>query len=562
MQFFAHHVTVFSDINYAAAIKTAGVVLASVMLSHAAFSKDINTTIDSVVVYPVGAMVTRIATLDIPAGATEIELVNLPGALKLQDLQLQILDESVEIGQVSLNQKQQRDAYNEKVTVIREKITAEEFNKQILADENEAAKLRLKFIESVSQGYAKEAWTAGAKGTTNVSSWNDALALIQSGSNDANQLIRNNSQNINTINKEISKLKRQLSHAHGVSLASSELNVTVNAKKAASTKVLLHYYQAKANWKPSYEARLDSNSGSLSLAQQAIVNQSTDENWNNVKLILSTSEPTGELEAPKIYSEILNLYNPALKQKRASFNDTAMSLRSSLEEVIISAEKDEDYSPQVDINIGVFAVNYDIPGRASVPNSSANDLHFDLSRDRVDVDLVSKIVPRESTDAFLAARFTHKQDLPMYAGDMRIFVDGVYVGISKMPDVLPQAEITLPMGQDRRIDVQARSQVGKEGTAGIISKRNTESVDYLFTINNRRDTNTLVEVYDRYPIARNKAIEISIPRSATAPTEQDIENQPGVIVWRKELNPSATFEIKHQYTVSYPSKSKLTTDYQ
>lgn len=562
MQFFAHHVTVFSDINYAAAIKTAGVVLASAMLSHAAFSKDINTTIDSVIVYPAGAMVTRIATLDIPAGATEIELVNLPGALKLRDLQLQILDESVEIGQVSLNQKQQRDAYNEKVTAIREKITAEEFNKQVLTDEIEAAKLRLKFIESVSQGYAKEAWTAGARGTTNVSSWNDVLALIQSGSNDANQLIRNNSQNINTINKEISKLKRQLSQAHGASLASSELNVTVNAKKAASTKVLLHYYQAKANWKPSYEARLDSNSGSLSLAQQAIVNQSTDENWNNVKLILSTSEPTGELEAPKIYSEILNLYNPALKQKRASFNDTAMSLRSSLEEVIISAEKDEDYSPQVDINIGVFAVNYDIPGRASVPNSSANDLHFDLSRDRVDVDLVSKIVPRESTDAFLAARFTHKQDLPMYAGDMRIFVDGVYVGISKMPDVLPQAEITLPMGQDRRIDVQARSQVGKEGTAGIISKRNTESVDYLFTINNRRDTNTLVEVYDRYPIARNKAIEISIPRSATAPTEQDIENQPGVIVWRKELNPSATFEIKHQYTVSYPSKSKLTTDYQ
>lgn len=561
MQFFAHHVTAFSDINYAAAIKTAGVVFA-VMLSHAAFSNDINTTIDSVVVYPVGAMVTRIATLDIPAGATEIELINLPGALKLQDLQLQILDESVEIGQVSLNQKQQRDAYNEKVTAIREKITAEEFNKQVLTDEIEAAKLRLKFIESVSQGYAKEAWTAGARGTTNVSSWNDALALIQSGSNDANQLIRNNSQNINTINKEISKLKRQLSQAHGVSLASSELNVTLNAKKAASTKVLLHYYQAKANWKPSYEARLDSNSGSLSLAQQAIVNQSTDENWNNVKLILSTSEPTGELEAPKIYSEILNLYNPALKQKRSSFDNASMPLRSSLQEVIISAEKVEDYSPQVDINIGVFAVNYDIPGRASVPNSSANDLHFDLSRDRVDVDLVTKIVPRESTDAFLAARFTHKQDLPMYAGNMRIFVDGVYVGISKMPDVLPQAEITLPMGQDRRIDVQARSQVGKEGTAGIISKRNTESVDYLFTINNRRDTNTLVEVYDRYPIARNKAIEISIPRSATAPTEQDIENQPGVIVWRKELNPSATFEIKHQYTVSYPSKSKLTTDYQ
>lgn len=534
--------------------------LCSLLLANVALAKDITSSIESVIVYPEGAMITRTAAVDLTAGETTLNLVGLVGSLSLGDVQVQLLDEAVEIGQVSLNKQQQRDAYNESVKQIKAKITDVEQDRQMLADSSAAAKLRLKFIESVSQGYAQQAWTDGARGSTDITSWNSALSIIQSGSDDANQLIRRNKQKQSELNKTLSKLKRELSQARGVSLASSQVEVTVAAKKSSRTKILLHYFQRQASWQPIYEARLDSDSARLILAQQAIVSQTTDEDWSNVALTLSTSEPSDELTKPELFSEVLNLYDPSqrrLRKQRVQNYAVADSV-ARIEEVIVESKRQSGSIAEV----GAFAVNYNIPGKVSVPNKSSDDLSFDLSRDGIDVELVTQIVPRESTEAFLAARFTYQQDLPMYAGDMRVFVDGVYVGISGMPSVLPQAEVTLPMGQDRRVLVSSRSQVGQKGKAGLISKRITESVDYLFEITNRRAAETLVEVFDRYPVARNKAIEIDIPRTATEPSEKDVDKQPGVIVWRKPLAAGEKMQIQHQYTVSYPDKFELETDYE
>lgn len=541
-------------------IITAAIFLLTQFISiQSIAAMNIESRIDRVTVFPEGALVTRIATIELSKGKTDVSLTGLMGSLKLDSIQLEVADTGVQIGQLALDKEQQRDAYNQSITDIREKINAEEAAKQELQDKINAAELRLKFIESVSQGYAKEAWTAGARGNANISSWSDALKLIQSESDDANALIRNHRQTIRDKDKTLSQLKRELQQLRGASLASSELSVTLDAGSATQTKILLHYFQERANWYPVYEARLDSDTGTLAIAQQAIVSQSSDEDWQNVQLTLSTSQPGDELEMPELYSEVIDLYRPINKPKRhAHFTaDMPAPVEYALEEVVVNAQKRVNTA-----DIGNFAVSYPIAGRANVPNKKSSDLTFDLSRHRTDARLVTTVMPRESTDAFLVAKFKHEQTLPMYSGDMRVFVDGVYVGISEMPNVLPQAEVSLPMGQDRRVDVIAQTQIGEHGNSGIISKRNVESVDYLFKINNRRNTSTQVEVYDRYPVARNKAIKVSIPKTATAPTEKDVDELPGIIVWRKQLEAGERFEIRHQYSVSYPANEELITDYE
>ena len=63
------------------------------------------------------------------------------------------------------------------------------------------------------------------------------------------------------------------------------------------------------------------------------------------------------------------------------------------------------------------------------------------------------------------------QATPLYGNQMVVYVDGVYVGESALPTVLPGAEITLPMGQDRRVEVQVRDQGGQKGKGGFIGRR-------------------------------------------------------------------------------------------
>lgn len=210
--------------------------------------------------------------------------------------------------------------------------------------------------------------------------------------------------------------------------------------------------------------------------------------------------------------------------------------------------------------VGNFAVNYEIPGGSSVPNDSDEAVTLDLASFRFDTELVTRIVPRASTQAFLTARFTYNESVPLYRSDMRVFVDGVFAGFSEMPTALPKAEVLLPMGQDRRVEVKAESQGGEDGSGGIISRRKTEVTDYVFEITNRRDRPSIVEVLDRIPVARNREIDVDVPRTATQPSERDLDDQPGLIMWHNTLGAGESWRIRHQYTVTYPEKYELVSE--
>ena len=202
-------------------------------------------------------------------------------------------------------------------------------------------------------------------------------------------------------------------------------------------------------------------------------------------------------------------------------------------------------------------MTYDLPGRISVSNASDESQSFDVNTFNTGVNLVSRIVPRNGDQAYLAARFVYEGNVPLYASDLRVYVDGAYAGVSTMPTALPQAEVTVPMGRDRRVEVSVVDQGDVTGRGGIVSRKKTETTNYLFEIVNRRQSPTLVEVVDRYPVPRNKDIEVDVARAATAPAETNIEDQPGVVLWRKTLQANESWRIHHEYTVTYPADKVL-----
>ncbi|MEM1232408.1 MAG: DUF4139 domain-containing protein, partial [Pseudomonadota bacterium] len=110
---------------------------------------------------------------------------------------------------------------------------------------------------------------------------------------------------------------------------------------------------------------------------------------------------------------------------------------------------------------------------------------------------------------------------------------------------------------DRRVEVEVRNQGGRGGTSGLIGKRRTERTDYLFRLTNRRDQPTEMEVRDLLPVSRDRAIKVLPLRAATPPAERDVDNEPGLLLWRQQVEPGATWEIRHGYSVEYPADRRL-----
>jgi uncharacterized protein (TIGR02231 family) len=506
---------------------------------------DVNSRIDAVIVYPYGATVTRVADVDLRQGTNAVRLVGLVSSVDINQMQLELADSGVRIGQIKVLREPQREAYNTEIVELESRIYAQNRRIQALDDSSSAARLRLKFLDGIAQGTAADAAIEGRRGTADVNSWREALDLLQTAYVDANTLIRDNDASKNELVKDVSVLKRQLNELRGRSRAASVVELTLEVSQPLQTALRLHYFQGNARWSARYESRLNSATGELQLTQQAEVNQETDEAWNNVRLTLSTSEPGGELVAPEVRPEFLTLFDPVPTAVKSSATRQDSAAMFSMEEIVVAGN--------ARAQVGNFAVNYDISGNSTIANNAEEPTNIDLVRHEFTADMITQVVPRRSTQAFLAARFVYDKTLPLYGGEMAVFVDGVFAGNTMMPTALPQSEIILPMGQDRRVEVLSQSQGDATGSGGIINRRKTEATDYIFEITNRRQLAAYVEVADRYPVARDRDIEVDIPRSATPPDESDIDNQPGVVLWKKTLDPGETWRIRHQYSIRYPT---------
>lgn len=523
----------------------------------AAMANDLATSITEVTVYNREATVTRSATVNLPAGEQELVLTGMPSNLDPASLRVELVDKRVRLGQVNVRREALRDADSSKIVALQAEIDALTLEQQAIEDSNKVAKLQLSFLDSLASGYSKEAWVGAAQANANTASWQQALSLMESGAGKAYKILRDNLQKKAELAKDLELLQRQLADQRGARKTRTSLLLAVTTEVAINTQIKVHYPQSRAAWTPKYEARLDTASGQLVLAQKAVVAQSTEESWENVKLVLSTSQPSEELEAPTVESHFVNLAAPLAKPQRSRYQEPApYPADAFLEEVVVTASKSIEPTWS-----GSYAMNFPIAGRVTVSNAANEEQRYDLKAFSFDTNLVTKIVPQMDDQAYLAARFTHRGSTPLYAAEMLIFVDGVFMGEGGMPDILPGAEVTLPMGQDRQIEVTVSDQGAQDGESGVFKKQRTDAVDLVFEIVNRRTGSALIEVRDAYPVSKNRSIKIDINDNATPPTARDENDQAGVVMWRNDLASGETWKIRYGYSLRYPSDRRLVEEY-
>ncbi|MYA31155.1 MAG: mucoidy inhibitor MuiA family protein [Gammaproteobacteria bacterium] len=529
----------------------AAVALAAVSLEARAI-ETVDSSIDAVTVYPQGARVTRVARVRLAKGPNRIALNGLPGGISLPGVQVDSTSGNVEVRSVEIDLVPQRDAYNAEIGRLANEITELQHRIAAIDDDIATAELQLEFLKGIANDSAGAERLRAAGGQADIGSWRQALDMLHEGAAKARSRIREAHIDRRQLEGSLSVLERQLHDLRGRNPASARLSVLLHADAALDTDIRVHYLQSNAGWDSGYSAYLDTRGNVLRLTHEARVRQGTEEEWRDVQLVLSTSNPSGRMKAPEQDSRFLDVYDPvpwADSEERMLSRAMAMGEDLSATDSAARADTRRVRNSRT--------VSYSPLERASISNSADQAHTVPLTEYTNRAALVTRITPRQSAEAFLTARISNDSDLPLVAGTMRVFIDGAYVGRSTFPELLPGAETVLPMGPDRKIDVLAIDQGGEKGSQGILSSRTTELTDFLFEIVNRHSTRTAIEVLDYYPVSRDERIEVTVPRGATPPESKDFEERPGVIAWRKQLEPGENWRIVHQYEVSYPGNTVL-----
>ncbi len=181
---------------------------------------------------------------------------------------------------------------------------------------------------------------------------------------------------INQLQEQLNKLNRQIAEVDGKPIGNaSDVVVKVSAKTATKGKFTLTYLVKNASWYPSYDIRAIDVASPIQLVYKANVSQNSGEDWRNVKLTLSSGNPSNNNEKPKLPTYLLgylsagySLFNPVtatsnlVKGKVVDDTDNAalpgVAIRVKNSSVGTVTDPDGNYSIQMPVGANKLEFSY------------------------------------------------------------------------------------------------------------------------------------------------------------------------------------------------------------
>jgi hypothetical protein len=109
------------------------------------------------------------------------------------------------------------------------------------------------------------------------------------------------------LNEQLAKYDKQIAEIDkSGSSATSNIIVTVSSKITTQSQFTLNYVVHNASWFPTYDVRAKDVSKPIVISYKANVSQNCGEDWKDVKLTLSTGNPTVSGNKPELRPDYLN----------------------------------------------------------------------------------------------------------------------------------------------------------------------------------------------------------------------------------------------------------------
>jgi hypothetical protein len=280
-------------------------LIAMSIATFAETQKEINSEIKNVTIYQQGAQISREGSFSILKGKTTLLFKGLSSKISPESIQARATNEVMIISVThSLD-------YLNKAIVSKE-ITSLNDKRRVLLDS-------IKMLNNYKTVYSQEKEMilanksiAGDNGV-NINELEQAatffrkrLTEIESYSHKMDNILFNLKSDLVMISKQLLALNSK------VDLPTSLVSVVVSSDIDTKSTIQLNYFIPDASWVPAYDIRIKDVNESLNLFYKAKVSQNTDENWDNVKLTLSTGNPSISNNKPELstyYLTFNNYYN-------------------------------------------------------------------------------------------------------------------------------------------------------------------------------------------------------------------------------------------------------------
>jgi len=265
-------------------------------------SKLILTDVTSATVFSDRAMVTREGATRVQAGNYQFVLSNLPSELLDESVRVsgkgtaavKILDVKVETEFTAEIQEKAIKQYQKTLDSLQQIDQLHSDNIVILESQKE-------FVESLKVESARDINKSMTISKPTAKDWQGVLGFLKQNLESLYADLRAEKLQRNALALEMKAIKRKIDRTTSQGDRSfKRIIVTAMVQQSGVVKLESSYLVNDASWYPVYDARVSPDSKELEFTYYGLVRQSTGEDWNDIKLTLSTAQPIDAQSLPEL----------------------------------------------------------------------------------------------------------------------------------------------------------------------------------------------------------------------------------------------------------------------
>jgi uncharacterized protein (TIGR02231 family) len=548
-------------------------------------------TISKVTVYRGQALVTRTVSIDLPPGASELIVKDLPAMIVPESIYAQTSDDT-KVLSVRYREKAVSQDTRQEVKQLDAQIADVQHQIKHAESEHKHLDLQWQMFEKLKDFTIAAAKSDLSRGLLAFEPVESLTELIEKKGLEYYKQRMELEDKIAGLKKELELLDRKRKKlVAGQSRTEREAVLFISKTGGKRIAIELSYLVGGANWQQQYNLRADPEKSNVLIEYNAVVNQTSGEDWDGVTLSLSTAEPT-MVAAP-----------PILEPMLVALTHQAQILQQVQEQGYIGADQARQYqaSRKANVKKGIAAngelnrlaidnqafffragqkelqefqqqmaeisrtegisVTYDLPGRLTLPSRSDQQLVSIASiRSRADFTLIA--TPLLTDFVYLQADLLNDSETVLLPGDASIFRNGEFVGKSRLPQVTIGETFTAGFGIDSQVQVVRELENKKTRIQG---GNRIDTYDYRLALSNYKNTSVELQLLDRLPYTDDNSIKIELvktePELSTGSEYLRIAKKKGILRWDLELAPNTVEKdatiVKYSFTMEYDKNMQI-----
>jgi hypothetical protein len=423
----------------------------------------------------------------------------------------------------------------------------------------------------------------------------------------ANEAKRLNDIQLNFIQRKMGELGR------GGGKMERDAIIVVDREAGKGGTIRLNYLVSAVSWRPEYKVRAGKITEDVQLDYLANLKQHSGEDWNQVKLTLSTAQPMLNASPPELcmlqpvlamrgapggppmpatgpapFANPMPIMDIESKAKalrsqadanfrggkvqeqkeaaqwinEASAYEQNLELMKSRDQVLAALKKGGKGFVGGPAGMDGPSVTYHLANKLTVPSRNDEQV-LEVVKLKLAPKYYYKTVPVLNANVYRLADLTNKSEHVLLPGEATMFQGTDFVGRMPMPLVASGEEFTAGFGVETQLQVQRQMIDQNRTTQG---GNQVLKYEYRILVSSFKNTAVQLQVWDRLPMGENERIGVTLLKAAPELCKDAVylrESRPNNLLrWDVEIpanaNGEKAFAINYEFRMELDRQMAIT----